>query len=113
MHNYTSTFYLIKHCAVSLIFLLVKIFQQRQENELSDVHNTGVSITRYNLVYNVCASAPPVTLKILGSVPLSPQNVAEWTPFSENLVGTGIEPETSGYIATNSDHQTTDAVGDY
>jgi hypothetical protein len=40
---------------------------------------------------------------------------AEWTPFqthyvSENLVALGIEPETSGYIARNSDHWTTEAV---
>jgi hypothetical protein len=34
---------------------------------------------------------------------------AEWTPFqthyfSENLVALGIEPETSEYVARNSDH---------
>jgi hypothetical protein len=38
-----------------------------------------------------------------------------WTPFqtpyfSENLVRPGIEPEISGFVARNSDHQTTEAV---
>jgi hypothetical protein len=41
---------------------------------------------------------------------------AEWTPFqtyyfSENLVAPGIEPGTSGSVARNSDHKTTEAVG--
>jgi hypothetical protein len=36
-------------------------------------------------------------------------NEAEWTPFqthcfSENVVAAGIEPETSGSVARNSDH---------
>jgi hypothetical protein len=40
---------------------------------------------------------------------------AEWTTFqtnyfSENLVAPGIEPGTSGSVARNSDHQTTDSV---
>jgi hypothetical protein len=30
--------------------------------------------------------------------------------FSENLVALGIKPGTSGYVARNSDHYTTDAV---
>jgi hypothetical protein len=30
--------------------------------------------------------------------------------FSENLVGQGIEPGTSGSVARNSDHLTTEAV---
>jgi hypothetical protein len=38
-----------------------------------------------------------------------------WTPFqthyfSENLVAPGIEPGTSGCVARNSDHQTTEAA---
>jgi hypothetical protein len=40
---------------------------------------------------------------------------AEWTPFqthyfSENMVAPGIELGTSGSVARNSDHQTTEAV---
>jgi hypothetical protein len=40
---------------------------------------------------------------------------AEWTAFqtpysSENLVGPGIEPWSSGYVARNSDHHSTEAV---
>jgi hypothetical protein len=40
---------------------------------------------------------------------------AEWTPFqtryfSENVVAPGIEPGTSGFIAINSDHKTTEVV---
>jgi hypothetical protein len=39
----------------------------------------------------------------------------EWTPFqthyfSENLVAPGIEPGTSGSVARDSDHKTTEAV---
>jgi hypothetical protein len=39
----------------------------------------------------------------------------EWTPFqthylSENLVAPGIEPVTSGSVARNSDHYTTETV---
>jgi hypothetical protein len=39
---------------------------------------------------------------------------AEWTPFethyySENLVAPGVEPETFGSAARNSDHLTTEA----
>jgi hypothetical protein len=39
----------------------------------------------------------------------------EWTPFqthnfSENLVAPGIELGTSGYVARNSDHQTTEVA---
>jgi hypothetical protein len=30
--------------------------------------------------------------------------------FSENLVGPGIEPGTSGSVARNSDYQTTEAI---
>jgi hypothetical protein len=46
---------------------------------------------------------------------LSCPHEAEWTPFeircfSENLVAPGIEPGTSGHVARNSDHQTTEAV---
>jgi hypothetical protein len=41
---------------------------------------------------------------------------AEWTPFqihyiSENLVAPRVEPGTSGSVVRNSDHQTTEAVG--
>jgi hypothetical protein len=47
--------------------------------------------------------------------PLIYSHEAEWTPFqtlcyAENLVAPGIEPETSGLAARNSDHQTTEAV---
>jgi hypothetical protein len=40
---------------------------------------------------------------------------ADWTPFQthyfkENVVAPGIEPGTSGSVARNSDHQTTEAV---
>jgi hypothetical protein len=40
---------------------------------------------------------------------------AEWTSlqtpyFSEKLVGPGNEPGTSGFVARNSDHWTTEAV---
>jgi hypothetical protein len=40
---------------------------------------------------------------------------AEWTLFqthyfSENLIAPGIEPVTSGSVARNSDHQTTEVV---
>jgi hypothetical protein len=32
--------------------------------------------------------------------------------FSQNLIGSGIEPGTSGSVARNSDHETTEAVTD-
>jgi hypothetical protein len=43
---------------------------------------------------------------------------AEWTPFqthyfSENLVVLGIKTGTSGSVARNSDHKTTEASGPY
>jgi hypothetical protein len=46
---------------------------------------------------------------------LSYPHEAEWTPyqihyFSENLVELGIEPGTSGIVARNSDHETTELV---
>jgi hypothetical protein len=46
---------------------------------------------------------------------LSYAHEAEWTPFqthyfSENLVAPGIEPGTSGSVARNSDHLTTEVV---
>jgi hypothetical protein len=46
---------------------------------------------------------------------LNNQHEAEWTPFqthcyAENLVAPGIEPETSGTVASNSDQQTTVAI---
>jgi hypothetical protein len=49
-------------------------------------------------------------------IQVAPQpHEAEWTPFrtpyfSENLVGPGMEPGTSGSVARNSDHETTEAV---
>jgi hypothetical protein len=45
---------------------------------------------------------------------LSYPHEAEWIPFqthyfSENLVAPGIETETSGSVARNSDHEITEA----
>jgi hypothetical protein len=50
--------------------------------------------------------------------PLSYPHEAEWTPFqthcfSENLIDPEIEPGTSGPVARNSDHETTEVVNDY
>jgi hypothetical protein len=61
--------------------------------------------TAVNLVFFPRPGAATFPFEYLLSYP----HEAEWTPFqtqyfSENLAGPGIEPETSGYVARNSDH---------